>query len=62
MIEEKERGINFMAKKKTGQNRYAIYVRCSSDDQAHKDFSTTDVQAVLDKDYVLEHGGVLETV
>ena len=30
--------------KKSGPLRYAIYSRCSSDDQAHKDFSTTDVQ------------------
>ena len=33
--------------KSSGPTRYVIYSRCSSDDQAHKDFSTTDVQEGL---------------
>lgn len=39
--------------------RYAIYARCSSDDQAHRDFSTTDVQIELDSQYIREQGGTL---
>ena len=48
-----------MAKKQTGSIRYAIYSRCSSDDQAHKDFSTVDVQEGLNRQYVQDKGGVL---
>ena len=33
-----------MKRQSNQTNRYAIYARCSSDDQAHKDFSTIDVQ------------------
>ena len=44
--------------KKSGPLRYAIYSRCSSDDQAHKDFSTTDVQDGLNRQYVQTKGGV----
>ena len=47
--------------RKTGPTRYAIYSRCSSDDQAHKDFSTVDVQEGLNRQYVLDKGGVLVT-
>ena len=48
-----------MAKKPIGQARYAIYVRCSSDDQKHKDFSTTDVQESLNRNYVQAKGGIV---
>ena len=43
-----------------GQNgsvRYAIYSRCSTDDQSHKDFSTIEVQNGLNLAYVQEAGG-----
>ena len=43
---------------KNGPTRYAIYSRCSSDDQAHKDFSTTDVQEGLNRQYIEGKGGV----
>ena len=43
---------------KTGL-RYAIYCRCSSDDQKHKDFSTTDVQEGLNREYVKAKGGLV---
>ena len=45
--------------KKSGPLRYAIYSRCSSDDQAHKDFSTTDVQEGLNRQYIQENGGLV---
>ena len=47
--------------KKTSRTilRYAIYCRCSSDDQKHKDFSTTDVQEHLNRDYVQAKGAVV---
>ena len=43
---------------KNSPTRYAIYSRCSSDDQAHKDFSTTDVQEGLNRQYIEGKGGV----
>ena len=48
-----------MIKKKSGPTRYALYSRCSSDDQKHKDFSTTDVQDALNREYVKAKGGVI---
>ena len=45
--------------KSSGPVRYAIYSRCSSDDQAHKDFSTTDVQRGLNEQHVSAQGGVI---
>jgi site-specific DNA recombinase len=45
--------------KKSGPSRYAIYSRCSSDDQAHKDFSTIDVQDGLNRQYVGSQGGTV---
>ena len=45
--------------KKSGPSRYAIYSRCSSDDQAHKDFSTIDVQDGLNRQYVASQGGTV---
>ena len=44
--------------KKSGPTRYAIYLRCSSDDQAKGDFTTLDVQRGLNEQYVQENGGV----
>ena len=38
--------------------RYAVYSRCSSDDQAHKDFSTTDVQEGLNRQYIEKKNGL----
>ena len=43
---------------KTGL-RYAIYCRCSSDDQKHKDFSTVDVQEELNRAFVQQKGGLV---
>ncbi len=45
-----------------GKLRYAIYSRCSSDDQARNDFSTTDVQEGLNRQYVQEKGGTVSGV
>ena len=45
--------------KKSGPLRYAIYSRCSSDDQAHRDFSTTEVQEGLNRQYVQTKGGTV---
>ena len=42
-----------------GPIRYASYGRCSTDDQKHKDFSTVDVQMVINQEYVAEHGGIV---
>ena len=44
--------------KKSGSTRYAIYLRCSSDDQAKGDFTTLDVQRGLNEQHVRDHGGV----
>ena len=48
-----------MAKQVLAAPRYAIYVRCSSDDQKHKDFSTTDVQEGLNREYIKSRGGTV---
>ena len=48
-----------MKRQSNQTKRYAIYARCSSDDQAHKDFSTVDVQIELDGQYIREQGGSL---
>ena len=42
-----------------GGLRYALYCRCSADDQKHKDFSTTEVQEDLNREYVRMKGGVV---
>ena len=49
-------------KKSDGPVRHAIYLRCSSDDQAHKDFSTIDTQNELNQQYVVEKAGVVVEV
>jgi DNA invertase Pin-like site-specific DNA recombinase len=38
--------------------RYARYLRCSTDEQADRDYSTTDVQDALTLKYVRERGGI----
>ncbi len=48
-----------MPKKLTGSTRYAIYARCSTDDQKEGDFTTVDVQITLDSEYIQVHGGTL---
>lgn len=48
-----------MAKRNPGPKRYAIYLRCSSDDQKHGEFTTIDVQREKDTEYVAKQGGVL---
>lgn len=48
-----------MPKRPAGPLRYATYSRCSSDDQAHKDFSTTDVQTTLNIQHVQDKSGTL---
>ncbi len=48
-----------MTKKQNGVTRYAFYSRCSSDDQKHKDFSTTDVQDKLNREYIQSKGGII---
>ncbi len=48
-----------MRRRSNQAERYAIYARCSSDDQAHRDFSTVDVQVDLDGQHVRERGGTL---
>jgi len=48
-----------MATKPSSSNRYTFYSRCSTDDQKHKDFSTTDVQDGLNRENILSRGGVI---
>ncbi len=42
--------------------RYAVYLRCSSDEQADKEYSTIDTQRELTEQYVREHRGVITKV
>lgn len=46
-------------KRNSGPTRYAIYLRCSSDDQAQGDYTTNDTQRELNMKYVAEKGGTL---
>ncbi len=39
--------------------RYAIYLRCSTDDQAQGDFTTIDAQRIVNTKYVVQQGGVI---
>lgn len=49
-----------MAKRSlTQQVRFAMYLRCSSDDQRHGDFTTIDAQRQINLRYIAEQGGVL---
>lgn len=51
-----------MAKRSGGPKRYAIYLRCSSDDQKHGDFTTIDTQREINTRHVAEKGGTLVKV
>ncbi len=46
-----------MRKQKTGPTRVAIYLRCSTDDQKHGDFTTIDTQREINLRHVTELGG-----
>src|SRR4051812_48683854 len=46
-------------RKTTGPLRYAIYSRCSSDDQAQGDFTTIETQREINRQHVLNAGGIL---
>ncbi|HAH86472.1 MAG TPA: hypothetical protein DCL60_03765 [Armatimonadetes bacterium] len=48
-----------MRKKASSHNRYAIYLRCSTDDQTQGDFTTIDTQRKINSRYINEHGGIL---
>jgi len=48
-----------MVKKKIGATRYAIYLRCSTDDQSQGDFTTIDTQKDINTRYVQEHQGII---
>lgn len=48
-----------MRKSKQTTTRYAIYLRCSTDDQKQGDFTTIDTQRELNSRYVADHGGTL---
>lgn len=48
-----------MAKRKSGTTKYAIYLRCSTDDQSQGDFTTIDTQREINTRFVQEHCGVL---
>ena len=44
---------------KNGPKRFAIYLRCSSDDQKHGDYTTIDTQREKNTERVVQRGGVL---
>src|SRR5215467_8629771 len=46
-------------RQRKASNRYAIYLRCSSDDQAQGDYTTIDTQRELNTQHVVTHGGTL---
>lgn len=48
-----------MAQQKSGKRRYAIYLRCSSDDQSQGDFTTIDTQREINTAFVAQHDGIL---
>src|SRR5579871_1308543 len=54
--------VRTMAKRSQGQGRYAIYLRCSSDDQAHGDFTTIDTQREINTRHIIQNGGTLAKV
>lgn len=51
-----------MAKQKSGPVRYASYLRCSTDDQAHGDFTTIDTQRDINTRHIAERGGTLTRI
>lgn len=48
-----------MKRRSSGPVRYATYLRCSTDDQKHGDFTTIDTQRELNVKHVCERGGIL---
>lgn len=47
-----------MRKRKENQaERWAIYCRCSTDDQAEGDYTTLEVQEKRNREYAVQHGG-----
>lgn len=48
-----------MKRKNSGPTRYAIYLRCSSDDQAHGDFTTIDTQRDINRIHVKQLCGTV---
>src|SRR5579862_7280910 len=48
-----------MTKRPSGTVRYATYLRCSSDDQKHGDFTTIDTQREINARHVQQRGGLL---
>jgi site-specific DNA recombinase len=46
-------------KRSQTSKRYAFYLRCSSDDQKHGDYTTIDTQREINRDYIKSHGGDL---
>ncbi|WP_309718042.1 recombinase family protein, partial [Armatimonas sp.] len=48
-----------MRPKKKAPQRFAIYLRCSTDDQRFGDFTTIDTQRELNKERITELGGEL---
>ena len=51
-----------MAKSTTGAVRFAMYLRCSTDDQKHGDFTTIDTQRDINASHIAALGGVLTKV
>lgn len=45
--------------KRNGPLRYAAYLRCSTDDQAHGDFTTIDTQREINAEHIRIQGGVM---
>ena len=52
-------GSSMMARQKNGPIRYATYLRCSTDDQKHGDFTTIDTQREINARHITEAGGIL---
>ena len=48
-----------MKPKKKAPQRFAIYLRCSTDDQSYGDFTTIDTQRQLNQERVAELGGTV---
>jgi site-specific DNA recombinase len=46
-------------KKANTQERYVFYLRCSSDDQKHGDFTTIDTQRDINTEHICKQGGQL---
>lgn len=51
-----------MATLRNGPVRYATYLRCSSDDQKHGDFTTIDTQRDINIQHIAGRGGILTRV